>query len=200
MASETFTNRNRLIAGLAIVLVLLTLIIYSVIRIRPRGVAGPQVGHRSPAETLTYCGAEQNKLCIVAFSQEVDGSLQVNFETPYAFYPEFILTINHNGEESTYECQRVEATSTGVVCTGKPQVPGEVMEFKVISKYWGTVFAEGRFAIIGIALFTPGVESTGTLEAPTELVTQTLEFVTPTPIPTATRRTPTPSYPNPSYP
>ena len=199
MALNTFTTRDRLIAGVVTLLVLVVLLSYSVISVLPRREAGPQVGHRSPAETLTYCGAEQNKLCIVAFSQEVDGGMQVNFETPYAFYPEFILKITHDGQESTYECQRVEATSTGVVCTGRPQVPGEVLEFKVISKYWGTVFAEGRFAIIGIALFTPSVETTGTLETPTGIVTLTPEFDTPTPIPTATRTTPT-SYPNPSYP
>ena len=192
MSFGTLTNRNRWIAGSVFLLVIVLLIIYSVITLRVSG--GPQVGHRLPIETLTYCGVEQNKLCIVNFSQVVDGGMQVNFQTPYAFYPEFILKISHNGEESTYECERVEATSTAVVCTGAPQVPGEVLEFQVISKYWGTVFAQGEFAIIGIALFTPVVQGTATIVTPTELVTST---PTATLLPTSY---PNPPYPNPSYP
>ena len=202
MSFGTLTNRTRLIAGAVLLLVIIFLLVYSVIAFAIRGKGGPQVGHRTPIESLSYCGADQNKLCIVDFSQEVDGGMQVNFQTPYAFYPEFILKIIHDGNESTYECERVEPTSTTVVCTGAPQVPGEVLEFRVISKNWGTVFAAGKFAIIGIALFTPAVESTGTLETPTEAPT---ELITSTPTlfprtPTPTRTLPPTSYPNPSYP
>ena len=200
MPFGTLTNRNRLIAGSVFLLVIILVLVYSVIAFALRGKGGPQVGHHTLIETLSYCGAVENKLCIVDFSQEVDGGMQINFQTPYAFYPEFILKIIRNGEESSYECDRVEPTSTAVVCTGAPQVPGEVLEFRVISKNWGTVFAAGKFAIIGIALFTPAVEATGTLETPTEAPTG-LPSMTPFPsTPTPTRTLPPTSYPNPSYP
>jgi len=199
MSFGTITNRTRLIAGAVLLLVILLLTVYYLIAFAFQGKGGPQVGHRLPIETLTYCGVDQNKLCIVSFSQEVDGGMQVNFQTPYAFFPGFLLKIIHNGEENNYECERDEAAFTTVVCTGAPQVPGEVLEFRVISKKLGTVVAAGKFAIIGIALFTPVVETTGTSETPTVVPTglPSLTPVPATPIPTLTPPT---SYPNPSYP
>jgi len=198
MASGILTNRNRLIAGLVILIVLVILMIYSLITFLQRREGQPQVDHRSPVETLGYCSGEQDKLCIVTFSQEVDGGMQVNFQIPNAFFPEFILKISHNEDESIYECERVEATSTTVLCTGEPQVPSEILKFKVFSKNWGTLLAAGNFAIIGIALFTPEVESTATIELPTE--TPTATAISPLRTPTPVGLTPSPSYPNPSYP
>lgn len=191
MFKSSFNDRNRLIAGLAILIVVALLILYSVIAFALRGKERPQLGYRVPIASLSYCDTEQNKLCITTFSQIVDGGLQVNFQTPSAFYPDFILKIGHDGEESTYECQRAEETSTVVVCTGASQVPGQMLEFTVISKKWGTILAKGRFAIIGIALFTPAFEAT-----PTVTATVTLTGA-PTLLATAS---PNPSYPNPSYP
>jgi hypothetical protein len=195
MSLATFSNRNRLIAGLALLLVIVLLVVYFLIAFAVRGKGGPQVGHRSPIETLTYCAGDQDKLCIVNFSQVLDGGLQVHFQTPYAFYPAFILKISNNGNESTYECKSVEEVATAVVCTGASQVPGQVLRFTVISKNRRTVIAAGEFAIIGIALFTPVVDISPT---PTETPTGVLT-VTPTRTLPATSY-PNPSYPNPSYP
>jgi hypothetical protein len=200
MSLGTFSTRKRLIAGLALLLVVVLLIVYSVIAFALRGKGGPQVGHRAPIATLTYCGADQNKLCIISFSQVLDGGMQIDLQMPYAFYPPFNLKISHDGDESTYECERVQATATAIVCTGPSQVPGQLLKFTVISKDEGTIFASGEFAIIGIALFTPAVEGTPTIEAtlgtPTGLLTVTPAFGTPIP----TQTLPGTSYPNPSYP
>ncbi len=205
MALDTFTNRNRLIAGLVILIGLIVLLVYFIVSLLSRRTERPRIGHRSPIAALTYCGAELDKLCIVSFSQDVDGTMEVNFQIPDASYPDFILKINHNGEESTYECQRGEDRSTTIVCIGAPQVPGEVLQFKAISKDSSILLAEGEFAIIGIALFTPKAEVTATIEGtagtPTETPTPTLAaapvFNTATPTWTPT----VPSYPNPtSYP
>jgi hypothetical protein len=200
MSSEIITNRNRLIAGLVILLILVVLVIYFLVASLSRRTERPQLDHRLPVAALTYCGAEQDKLCVISFSQEVDGGMQISFQTPFAYYPEFLVKINHDGEETIYECERREAGSTSVVCTGKPQVPGVVLEFRVFSKNWGTLLAEGNFAIIGIALSTPEVEVSATLEGGTGTPTTTPTFAPRFNTPAATQTALTPSYPNPSYP
>jgi hypothetical protein len=204
MSLDTFTNRNRLIAGLIILIGLLVLIVYFVVSLLSRRTERPRIGHRSPIATLTYCGAELDKLCIVSFSQEVDGRMDVNFQLPDASYPDFILKIIHNGAESTYECQSVKDGFTTVVCIGAPQVPGEVLQFKALSKESSILLAEGEFAIIGIALFTPEAEMTATIEGtagtPTETPTPTLTAAPVFNTPTSTLTPTAPSYPNPSYP
>lgn len=201
--TDTRTNRNWLIAGLVISIVFVILIVYFVTTLVSRKTDRPPLGHRSPAGTLEYCGADLDQLCIVSFSQNVDGSLQVNFQIPSFFYPDFFLTIDHNGQESRYECKRGDDAFTTVICTGATQVPGQMLVFKAYSKESGILLAEGQFAIIGIALITPEGAITATAEGtetPTETVTGTATlplFETPPPTETPTSE----SYPNPtSYP
>ncbi len=125
MSLDTFTNRNRLIAGLIILVGLLVLIVYFVATLLSRRTERPRTGYRSPIATLTYCGAVADTLCIVSFGQEADGRMDVNFQLPDASYPDFILKIIHNGEESTYPCQRGEDHFATVVCMGAPQFLGK---------------------------------------------------------------------------
>lgn len=202
MSSDIQTYRNRWIAGLLILFIFILLaVIFGILFLQKRAEgSGPRVGHRSPIDALAYCGPEDRELCIVSFSQILDGSMQVNIQTPRVFYPQIILIINRHGVESTYECQKVEPLANRVVCEGPSQPPGEVLQFKVIFKEQGTLVAEGKFSIIGIAISTPEILPTATLETPTGTPTVT-------PVGTPTRRTPTPtrtapgtSYPNPSYP
>lgn len=192
MSADIYTNRNSWIAGILAAVVLISLAGFSVVRSIQGRAGEPQVGHRSPVARLAYCSPQDDGLCIVSFSQMVDGAMQVNFQVPHPFFPEFILVIDRYGEERSYECQRAEGLTTRVTCIGAPQAPGEVLQFKVISKNRGTLLAEGKFSIIGIALSTPEIIPTATLEA---VVTGT-----PTGTPSPTRTPPTPSYPNPSYP
>ena len=200
MSSDYHIHRNRLIAGLVILGVLLILVIFSaVVFVLPRD-GQAQVGHRSPVAELTYCDAEHDRLCIVSFSQEVDGAMLVNFLIPHASFPKFFLIISYNGVESRYECERVEESPKSVYCFGDAQAPGYVLQFKVISKNKGILLAEGSFGIIGIALSTP--EIPGTISAADLTVSPTPSLVprTSTPVPgilTPTLTTPSPSYPNP---
>jgi len=125
----------------------------------------------------------------------------VNLQVPRLFYPEFILVINRFGVESTYECKEAKGISMGVICAGASQVPGETLQFKVISRKENLLLAEGKFQIIGIAISTPEdlATPTGTAtEFPTAIVTET-PFPTPL-LPTQSISTPTPpnSYPNPT--
>jgi hypothetical protein len=123
--------------------------------------------------------------------------MTVNLQVPRIFYPEFVLVINRFGVESPYKCKETEGVSMGVTCSGASQVPGETLQFKVISKENGLLLAEGKIQIIGIAISTPA-ELTPTATT-TELPTETPMM---TPGPTQIFSTPTAptSYPNFSYP
>lgn len=154
-------------AGLLVLLVFVVLICYFLISFLFRKPEQPKIGSHSPVDTLAYCKPDQTGLCIVAFSQIVDGAMQINIQTPYTHYPEIVLKINRNGQESTYPCEPMDTLATGVLCTGASQTPGEVLNFKILSKSADELLAEGNFAIIGVAIFTPAGAATAT-ETPTE--------------------------------
>ena len=207
MSTDIRTQQSRLIVGVAILALLLILVLIALFRSIQKPAANPQIGHRSPAAALAYCGPESTGLCIVSFGQMEGGDMLVNFQLPSFFYPEFMLAIDRFGVQSTYECKRGKGFSKSVVCTGASQAPGEVLGFKVISTSDGSLLAEGKFAIIGIAIATPEdlltatLTSTAVTETATETLTSTPSPALPTPTgPTPTPSTVTPSYPNPSYP
>lgn len=208
MSEDIRTQQRWLIAGVAILAVLLILVIVALIRSLQGPSQEPQVGGRSPAEELAYCAPEDSELCIVSFGQIEGGDMLVNFQLPRPGYPAFILVINRFGVENTYVCRKVKGLATGVTCTGASQAPGEVLQFRVFAKKDGTLLAEGKFAIIGIAIATPEGQATETLEVTATQAATRTPTITPSPmLPTATGGTPTatptlstPSYPNPSYP
>lgn len=185
MSEDIRTQQRWLIAGVAILIILIILVIVALFRSMQGSKSDPQIGSRFPAARLAYCSPGDPGLCVVSFGQVVDGDMMVNFKTPRFLYPEFILVINRYGVESTYACQRVKGLSNGVTCTGASQVPGEVLQFKVIARKDGFLLAEGKFPIIGIALSTPEDVPTETLEPPTATASPT---GSPMPLPT--------SYPN----
>ena len=120
----------------------------------------------------------------------------VNFQLPSVIYPPFTLVINRFGVESAYKCARTKGFLRGMTCRGAPQTPGEILQFKVIAQKDGTLIAEGKFAIIGIAISTPEDLSTETPTAsptggPTELTPFPTEMTPGFPTPT-----PPTSYPN----
>jgi len=198
-----------LIAGLVIVSVLILLILYSLIRVLfPQERESLRIGHRFMITSLGYCTTEDNKLCVVAFSQDVGGGMQVILQTPRPSYPEFVLTIQNDAGVSTYECHRSKEAPTTKVCTGDMQVPGQILQFTVLSRVSNTLLAEGQFAIIGVALLMPEVEQTATVEGTAETATGTPIFLstvsprfnTPTPTPLVPSYPNPTTYPNPSYP
>lgn len=192
-------NRNRLIAGLAVLAVLIILVIVGLGFRLARLKNPPQASKRALVSELTYCNSNDNRPCIVSFSLDADNTMLVNILTPDSPYPDFYLKISNAYEEHKYECQPVEGFPTNVYCTGMEMYPGTVLHFVIISSDAERVLAEGSFAIIGLLLATPGVEVTETALA-TEVSGTAGPTEFPTPIllgsPTPTR----PSYPNPSYP
>ena len=187
-------NRNRLIAGLGLLAVFIIIGIIGIrLSLRSR-TPTEQAGKRTLITELAYCNSNDIKPCIVSFGLYVDGRMRIDINTPSISYPNSYLTIGSASATNRYECKKKPDLPTQVVCTGAQMYPGEILQFTLIASDDDRVLAEGKFAIIGLLMFTPGPEATETLE-PTETPTPT-----PLTIPTATRRTRgtgTPSYPNP---
>jgi len=183
------------VAALALLLIL---VVVALVRsLGPRD-GHSQVGHRSPAAHLTYCSPQDAKLCVVSFNQVEGGDMQVNLQVPSLFYPEFRLVINRFGVENIYECKEAKGVSMGVTCTGASQVPGETLQFKIVSLRDNILLAEGKFQIIGISISTPEDMLTPT-ETPTGIPNA---IPTDTPFPTSlppTQAVSTPTSPT-SYP
>jgi hypothetical protein len=203
MSEDLRTQQRWLIIGVAALALLLILVIVALIRSLQTPEGHSQTGHRSPAAQLNYCGPQDARLCVVSFDQVEGGDMRVNLQVPSLFYPEFRLVINRFGVESSYECKEAKDISMGVICAGASQVPGEVLQFKIISIRDGKLLAEGKFQIIGISISTPEDMLTPTetpTGIPTEIATET-PFPTPL-LPTQAISTPTSptSYPDSSYP
>ena len=189
---ENCVNRNRLIIGAAVLVVLILLLTYGLIQGRN---GQPRAGERSPLTELAYCNSDNVRPCIVSFSLDSDGNMLVNIITPSSSFPAFYLKIVHEKGETTYECQKVEKFPANVYCIGEAMQVGKILQFLLISKNGDKVLAEGSFAIIGLALPTPEDQLTASVtptpEGPLGTVTAT---------PTRVKSTPSPSYPNPPYP
>jgi hypothetical protein len=192
-------NQKRLILGISIS-VLLILIISGFLLFKERQSRQSHVGERFPLQRLSYCSSDQVIPCIVSFSLDSNGKMLVNFLTTGAFYPDFYLKINQDGNDHIYTCQKVNKFATSVYCSGAALPLGEVFQFSIFSLKEDVLLAEGNFAIIGLALGAPEIVSSPTLGTPLtpspteELALQTPTLVRATPVPTFTL---TPSYPNP---
>jgi len=209
-------NRNRLKAGIVISIVVILIIIENISLARRPKTDLSEISRRWRTVELGYCNADNLKPCIVSFSRAEAGML-VNILLPSSFYPDFYLIIGRDREEIRYKCKKIEDLPTSAYCTGEEIFPGEALQFTFVSIENNYILAEGNFAIIGLLLATPGMESTETAPV-TETIQPTetapaldtvspsgsatallLELLTPlatAPTPTATE----PSYPNPAYP
>ena len=126
----------------------------------------------------------------------------VNILVPASAFPSFYLTISREGEEYRYKCEKAEDLPLNVYCTGQELFPGELLQFTLRANKDERVLAEGQFAIIGLLLSTPlaeVIEQTDLTESPTPFLLEVLTPSLPTQTPTPSV-TPSPSYPNPSYP
>ena len=178
-------NRNYLIAGIAVIVVIVLLAtgIWWLVRSTEHPAFA---GQKVFVDQLGYCGAEDIRPCIESFSQTEDGNMLVSILVPASTFPDFYLTISTEGEEFRYDCEKVEDVPTEVECIGREMFPGALLQFTLVSIEDERVLAEGQFAIIGLLLST---QVAGAFES-------TSPGETLTPVPTFTPA----SYPNPSYP
>jgi hypothetical protein len=108
--------------------------------------------------------------------------------------PGFYIKINYALGENSYQCRKINGSSTSVSCVGEAMPLGEILQFLLISKSKDITLAEGRFPIIGLALATPEVASSTTSETPsTPLPTDDLPTMTPTPVEAPPVSSPPPS-------
>jgi len=196
-------NRKRLILGISIFALLVIVILSGLFLFNKWKGSQASVGQRFPLQRLSYCSSDQVTPCIVSFSLDSNGNMLVNFLTTGAFYPDFYLKIKKNENDHIYTCQKVNKFATSVYCIGAAMPIGEILQFSIFSLKEDVLLAEGNFAIIGLALGTPGVASSPTIGTPlTPSPTEVVILQTPTGIRLTPTRTPTlpPSYPNTSYP
>lgn len=187
--AEASVKRNRLVAAIVVLAVLIMLLIYGLLWWQSRRSG---MGQRSPISDLGYCSSNNARPCIASFGLDTDGNMLVNVLTPGLSFPNFYLKIIHSKGENIYECEKVKKFSSSVYCIGEAMRLGEVLQFMLISVDGETTLAEGQFAIIGLALSTPEFAGLSPTVEPTVSATPG-ELKTPAPI-----RTPaTPSYPNP---
>lgn len=173
MSTNTHQNRNRFIAAIGILIVLLIVVFYVAGDFLRSKMKSSQIHARFPISELTYCSLDQSQLCVISFGQELNGPMHVDFLVPDSDYPEFLLKIDHNGTEKIYECQHMEETPENVYCIGEVRAPGAILNISVLSKSNDLLLAKGTFSVIGIAILTPEFIPTST-EEPIEGLTSHL--------------------------
>ena len=159
---EDHVNRNRLIAGLAILAVFMILVVFgSNLLFKEWNNRQPQIGQREPLPSLSYCSSSQIRPCILAFNLDADGKMIVNVLADGSS-AKFYLKIKKDGQDNTYKCQKVQGFLTNFFCTGEKMPVGEAFSFIIVSTEDNIPLAEGTFPIIGLAIATPDIFVTPT--------------------------------------
>ena len=148
-------NRNRLIVGSFIGVVILVLVISgSIVMYREWNGRQAGIGQREPLPRLGYCAVGQPRPCIVSFNLNPNGDMLISLMTERSV-PDFQLEVRHEGSMTAYQCHKTGRFSTSVLCTGQVMPVGEVLQFVLLAKENDSLLAEGQFSIIGLALATP---------------------------------------------
>lgn len=152
---EADVNRNRLIVGLIILGVFLTLIISgSILLLRQWDSSPAETGRREPLQGLRYCSSNQIRPCVLAFHLDAGGEMVINLLTDRRATNVF-LKVKQGEREAIYECQKVQGFSTNLDCRGEKLPVGETFSFVLVSATDNRPLAEGTFPIIGLAIATP---------------------------------------------
>lgn len=159
---EDDVNRNRLIVGLVMLAVFITLVIVgSIILLRQWNSRQAQTGQREPLQGLSYCSSNQFRPCVLSFSLDATGSMVVNLLADRRATNVY-LKVRQGERETMYECQKVKGFSTNLACTGDELPVGEAFSFLIVSSEDDVSLAEGTFPIIGLAIATPDIFVTPT--------------------------------------
>lgn len=179
------------------------LLVLGVIAVARRGDNGVDANRKVPVVELAYCSDGQVKPCIVSFGVDADDKMLVNLLLPDVSFPAFHMKIVRGGDETSYQCQRLDTTLDSAYCIGEKMPPGEILHLMLISTSDETLLAEGDLSIIGLAFLAPEDSTLTPIPSPTGLPTATVTTtvtVTPTPTQTPILFFPTPTRTKPSYP
>jgi hypothetical protein len=156
-------NQYRVPAGLFIVVIFMILIITGfVLQSREWQNSQPRLGEREPLPALGYCSADGVRPCILYFSRDAAGTMAIHVQALSAFPPPFYLAISRQEAKNTYQCKKDGGLSTSFTCRGETMPVGETLQLWVLSTEDDTALAEGKLAIVGLALATPEPAATPT--------------------------------------
>jgi hypothetical protein len=159
---EDDVNRNRLIVGLVILAVFMTLVLFgSISLLRQWNGRQAETGQREPLQGLSYCSSSQFRPCVLSFSLDIRGNMIINLLTD-RHVENFYLKIKQGEQEKRYKCEMVEGFSTNLACIGEKMPVGEAFSFMIVSVKEDIPLAEGTFPIIGLAIATPEIFVTPT--------------------------------------
>jgi len=156
-------NRNRWIAAIIALLVILMLVCISssIAAMRQwQGRQGP-VDQRVPLPGISYCSSRQIKPCVLSFNLNPEGNMVINLLVNGSLQ-NFQVKIRHEADERLYECKKPGRYSNSATCTGEAVAVGQPVELLLVSTEDNSTLAAGRFAIIGLALATPEIYVTPT--------------------------------------
>ena len=194
-------NRNRLIAGIAILVILGIMSVIGLGLLLSKWKTGqPQLSQRAPVLDLTNCNPNNTPPCVVSFGIDSDENMLVNLLVPDSFSQDFYLKIVRNTGETRYECQMVENFPTNFYCIGEKLPPGGVYQFMLVSSKDDALLAKGDISILGLAFPTFEISPVTLSPAFTQKPGQNPSTQTPAPTQSIPKSpSPTkPSYPNPS--
>lgn len=162
LAKESHVNRNRVVAGVILMAVLIAMVLFATTFLtREWKSRQPQVGQRSIVPRLRYCASDEARPCVVSFELDPEGRMIINLLAERSS-PDFEIRIRHAQGEKLYMCRRVRLRSIHVSCIGDVLPVGESMQFVIVATEENALLAEGKFPIIGIALATPEYAATPT--------------------------------------
>jgi hypothetical protein len=160
-------NRNRLLAGAAVLVFLMVLMTAAAILLRRAwNNRQSQTGEREPLPGLSYCSSSLVKPCILSFNLDPDGNMIINILTEGSSFPDFYLKVKNEERENVYRCENALGFPTNFSCRGETMPVGEVLQFLVVATRDDLPLAQGTFPIIGMALATPEIAMTPTFIPP----------------------------------
>lgn len=155
-------DRKRLSAGIALLVVLIVLCIFTLNIVRNEWESRQgQVGRHGLLPGFGYCNTQRVRPCILSFKSNPNGSMVINVLVKPRFR-NFYIKIRDEKNEYVYTCKKPERKSTEAFCTGKAIPVGKTLSFLFILKEGDTTLAEGSFPVIGMALATPYIAITPT--------------------------------------
>jgi hypothetical protein len=151
--------------------------------------------------SLAYC-SESTEICLDYFGFDNAGNMLVVIKNTNPDFDALSAKIIYSGQDTIYECRKVQFTDSTVYCLGKNIPPGATITLELYQNYQkdtGTLIASGRIVVTAAIAQSVNPVPTAVFASPTPRNNlQIPVFSSPTPAsnPTSTTTaTPPPAYP-----